>query len=177
VQLTSYDAWDWPELRESQLKTLAVPNTGMAVTIDLGEEKNIHPTDKLDVGHRLALAARHLVYGEDLVYSGPMYQSMQIEGNKIRLKFSNIGSGLAIGVSPATLSAVPAVVLNGFEIGPDEYHMKSAQASIDGDTVVVWSDSVPGPKVARYAWTGFPKPAVNLYNKEGLPAAPFETTP
>jgi len=174
VQLPNYDGWDWPLLREAQQQAMTVGQTGMAITIDLGEEKNIHPKDKIDVGHRLALIARHLAYAEDLVYSGPVYQAMQIDGNKIRLKFSSIGGGLTIGVSPATPGAAPSATLDGFEIGPAEYHMTPAQATIDGDTVVVWSDSVPNPKVVHYAWAGYPKPPANLYNKEGLPAAPFK---
>ena len=95
-------------LREAQLKTLSLPNTGMAVIIDIGEAGNIHPADKLDVGLRLALAAKHIAYGQDLVYSGPIYDSMKVEGNKIRLTFKQTGSGLQMSAPPWTPTGTPA---------------------------------------------------------------------
>ena len=97
----------WPGLREAQSMTLKLPNTGQAVIIDIGQGDNIHPKDKLDVGHRLALAARHVAYGQDLVFSGPTYDSIQIEGNKAKIKFKNVGAGLTIAVGPSTQPSAP----------------------------------------------------------------------
>jgi len=156
----------WAELRESQLLSLSVPNTGMAVAIDAGEWNDIHPLNKKDVGERLALAAEKLAYGDaSLVYSGPIFQSAQVEGNKIILHFSNVGGGLiAKGDS----------VLNYFSIAGADKRYVWAKAVIDGDRVIVWSDEVSQPVSVRYAWADNPEGA-NLYNKEGLPASPFET--
>jgi sialate O-acetylesterase len=154
----------WAELREAQLDTLtASPNTGMAVITDLGDEKDIHPKRKQPVGARLALAARKLAYGEDLVYSGPIFKEMKVEGNKAVLTFDHVGGGLAAKDGPLT----------GFAIaGPDGQFVK-AQAEIQGDTVVVSAPEVSEPKAVRYGWANFP--VVNLTNKEGLPASPFRT--
>ena len=144
---------------------------------DIGDANNIHPKDKVDVGHRLALVAEHVAYGRNLVYCGPTYDSMKIEGNKIRLSFKNIGSGLQIGTPPWTpegMAAPMAAELTGFAVaGTDKYTWFWAKAQIDGDTVVVSSDQVPAPTAARYGWAN--NPPCNLYNKEGLPAAPFRT--
>lgn len=156
----------WAALRESQLKTLAVPNTGMAVTIDLGEWNDIHPDRKKDVGDRLALAARKLAYGEsNIVYSGPLYQSSRIEGNKIIISFTNTGSGL---------TAIDGEELSQFAIAGADKKFVWAKAVIEGNTVVVWNDEIPQPLYVRYAWSDNPEDA-NLYNKEGLPASPFRT--
>lgn len=155
----------WAELRESQLKSLSVPNTAMAVAIDLGEWNDIHPDRKKPVGDRLALAAEKIAYGENIVYSGPIFQSQQIEGNKIILSFSNIGSGLI------TDDGEP---LSEFAIAGEDKKFVWANAKIEGDKVVVWSDDVPYPKYVRYAWADDPVNP-NLYNKEGLPASPFGT--
>jgi sialate O-acetylesterase len=155
----------WAELREAQLKSLSVPNTAMAVAIDLGEWNDIHPDRKKDVGDRLALAAEKIAYGENIVYSGPIYQSATIEGNKITISFTNTGSGLV------TNDGEP---LGEFAIaGPDKKFVW-ANAKIEGDKIVVWSDEVKDPKYVRYAWADDPVNP-NLYNKEGLPASPFET--
>ncbi len=157
---------DWAVLRQAQLKTLSVPNTGMAVTIDLGEWNDVHPDDKKDVGDRLALAAEHTAYGEkNGVYSGPIYQSSVIKGNKMVLTFSNTGSGLTTNDGEA---------LNRFAIAGADKKYVWANAKIEGNTVVVWSDDIADPKYVRYAWADSPDGA-NLYNKEGLPASPFET--
>jgi sialate O-acetylesterase len=156
---------DWALLREAQRKTLALPNTGMAVAIDLGEWNDIHPLNKKGVGHRLALAAKKVAYGEDLVHSGPEYESMKVEGNKVILTFKNSGSGL---------QAKGDDKLKQFAIaGPDKKFVW-ANASIKGNTVEVWSEKVPKPVAVRYAWADNPEGA-NLYNKEGLPASPFAT--
>jgi len=173
VQLPNYgEALDQPsesgsaELREAQLKTLALPNTGMAVTIDVGEWNDIHPLDKSDVGRRLALAAENVAYGDaTVVPSGPIYRSMRTEGNRIIISFTNIGSGLmAKGGGP----------LKRFEICGSDGKFVWAKARIVGDSVVVWSDSVSVPTAVRYAWADNPAGA-NLYNREGLPASPFRT--
>jgi len=166
----------WPWTREAQLKTLSLPNTGMAVICDIGDPTNIHPKDKLDVGKRLALVARHIAYGEQLVYSGPIYDSMNVEGNKIRLKFTNIGSGLTIGVppwKPDGSTPVKADKLAGFGIAGEDQKFVWADAQIDGDSIVVSSPEITKPAAVRYNWAD--SPIGNLYNKEGLPASPFRT--
>jgi sialate O-acetylesterase len=156
----------WAELRESQLKTLSVSNTGMAVSIDAGEWNDIHPLDKKDIGDRLALAGEHLAYGDkDLVYSGPIYQSFRIEENKIIVRFSNTGSGLV---------AKGGGALYYFSIAGADKKYLWAKATIDGDRVIVWNDNIANPVSVRYAWADNPEGA-NLYNKEGLPASPFQT--
>ena len=181
VQLPGWDGgWNWPIIRAAQAKALSLPNTAMAVTIDVGEEKNIHPRNKEDVGHRLALAARHVAYREDLVYSGPVYQRMAVEGSKVRLWFMHTGGGLAIGRTPRSstnpvAAEVDVSALHGFTIAGKGGQFVLADAVIDGDTVVLSSNQVPSPTAVRYAWIRFPRPMVNLYNKEGLPAAPFAT--
>ncbi|MDD5263127.1 MAG: sialate O-acetylesterase, partial [Methylacidiphilales bacterium] len=166
----------WARVRESQLKTLKLPQTGMAVIIDLGVENNIHPIDKYDVGLRLGKAARHVAYGQDLVYSGPIFQSMTVEQNKVRIKFSQIGGGLAIGTPPWTPpGAVPpsTTELKGFSIAGADQKWVWAKAQIDGDSVQVWNEEVTDPVAVRYAWAD--NPECNLYDKEGLPASPFRT--
>ncbi len=156
----------WAILREGQLKTLSVPNTGMAVAIDLGEWNDIHPDRKKEVGERLALAAEKVAYGEkDVVYSGPLYQSFKTEGNKIILSFNNVGSGLI---------TIDDEELNRFEIAGADKKFVWATGKIDGDKVIVWNDNIPNPMFVRYAWADNPDGA-NLYNKEGLPASPFRT--
>ncbi len=157
---------NWAELREAQLKTLAAANTAMAVAIDLGEWNDIHPLNKEDVGKRLALAARKLAYGDEkVVYSGPIYQSMKIEGNKIILTFTHIGGGLVVqGGSELKYFAI---------VGADKKFVW-AKAKIEGNKIVAWSDKVTNPVAVRYAWADNPEGA-NLYNKEGLPASSFRT--
>jgi sialate O-acetylesterase len=156
----------WAELREAQLKTLSVPNTAMAVTIDIGEAADIHPLNKLDVGKRLALAAENIAYGEkDVVYSGPIYKSMTTDGNKIILTFTDVDGGLvAKGCSELKQFAIA---------GPDKKFVW-ANAKIDGDKIIVWNDEIANPVAVRYAWADNPEGA-NLYNKQGLPASPFRT--
>jgi sialate O-acetylesterase len=155
---------DWAELREAQLMTLSLPKTGMAVAIDIGEAADIHPKNKQDVGHRLALAAQKEAYGRNVVYSGPTYDSMRIDGDRARLKFKNIGGGLiSAGNAP----------LKGFAIAGNDHRFVWADAVIDGDSVVVRSDAVSAPVAVRYAWAN--NPVCNLCNKEGLPASPFRT--
>lgn len=157
---------NWAELREAQLKTLAVPNTGMAVITDIGEWNDIHPLNKEDVGKRLALAADHIAYGNrKIVFSGPIYQSMKKEGNKIILSFMHTGSGLiAKGDSG----------LEGFAIAGNDKKFVWAKAIIAGNKIIVWNDIIVSPVAVRYAWADNPEGA-NLYNKEGLPASSFRT--
>jgi sialate O-acetylesterase len=157
---------NWAMLRQAQLKTLSVPNTAMAVTIDIGEWNDIHPLDKLDVGRRLALAAEGVAYGDTaVVYSGPAFQSMSRGGDKIILSFSSVGGGLV---------AKGGRSLKYFAIAGADRKFVWAHATIEGDKVVVSSDQVPTPVAVRYAWADDPEGA-NLYNKEGLPASPFRT--
>ena len=164
VERTKYD---WAIFRESQLKALIIPNTGMAVTIDVGEYNDIHPRRKKPVGERLALAAQKVAYGEkNIVYSGPIYKSMKIEGDKVVLSFTHVGSGLM---------AKNGDKLNCFEICGIDNEYFPVTAEIENDKIVVWSDNVPEPVAVRYAWANNPEGA-NLYNKEGLPASPFRTS-
>ena len=156
----------WAELREAQSMTLSLPKTGQAVIIDIGEAADIHPRNKQDVGCRLALAAEKVVYNKDIVYSGPVYQSMTIAGNKIILQFSNTGNGL--------VAKDKYGYLKGFAIAGADKHFVWAKAVIEGDKVTVYSDAVNNPVAVRYAWADNPDDA-GLYNKEGLPAVPFRT--
>mgnify|MGYP000103161848 CR=1 FL=1 len=157
----------WPYLREAQLMTLSLPNTAMACAIDLADADNpsdIHPKNKQEVGRRLALAARARVYGEPVVYSGPIYKSMSVRDGQIRLEFNHVGSGLmAKGGEP----------LKGFAIAGADRKFVWADAKIDGDAVVVSARDVAAPAAVRYSWAN--NPIGNLYNKEGLPASPFRT--
>lgn len=165
VQLANYKANEyWPVLRESQTDTLNLANTGMAVTIDIGNPKNIHPTNKQDVGKRLALWARAMTYGErNLAYSGPLYRQMAVEGSRIRLWFDHAGPGLAArGGGP----------LKGFELAGKDGNYVPATAAIDGSTVVVSNPGLSEAVSVRYAWSDDPSDA-NLINKDGLPASPF----
>ena len=156
---------NWAMLRESQLRSLSVPNTAMAVAIDLGEWNDIHPDNKKDVGERLALAAEKIVYGENVVHSGPLYQSAVVEGNKVIITFTNTGSGLITNDGEE---------LSEFAIAGADKKFLWAKAKIEGDKVIVWSEEVADPKYVRYAWADNPVNP-NLYNKEGLPASPFRT--
>lgn len=155
----------WAVLRQQQLNTLALPNTAMAVAIDLGEWNDIHPDNKKDVGIRLALAARKLAYNENIVYSGPLFQSAQIDGSKIIVSFQHTGSGLITNDGEE---------LSEFAIAGADKKFVWAKAKIEGDKIVVWSDEVKEPMYVRYAWADNPVNP-NLYNKEQLPASPFTT--
>lgn len=158
---------NWAVLRESQTETLKrIPNTGQAVIIDLGEADDIHPRNKQDVGLRLSLAARKLAYGEDLVFSGPVYKDKEIDSKKVKIHFDHIGGGLIAKGSEGELK--------GFAIAGADKKFVWANAKIDGNTVTVWSDHIQNPIAVRYAWADNPHHA-NLYNEEGLPACPFRT--
>ena len=166
----------WPWLREAQLLTLAMPGTSMAITIDVGDPDNVHPTDKIDVGQRLALLARRDVYGEKIVASGPLYKGFATEDASIRVKFRETGRGLMAGQAPwrpANVEPLPADQVIGFYIAGDDHRWYEANAAIDGDSVLVSSGQVARPVAVRYGWANSPR--CNLYNKDGLPASPFRT--
>lgn len=174
VQLATYNASNqngltgsqWAELRDAQRKTLSLPNTGMAVTIDIGDAANIHPTNKQDVGLRLALSALHGTYGMPIVHSGPVYESMECKGREAILSFSSLGSGW--------MAKDPYGYIKGFQIAGSDHRFHWAKAYLSGEKVVVYSDEVSAPEAVRYGWTDDASEA-NLYNKEGLPASPFRT--
>jgi len=155
---------EWAELREAQTMTLREPQTGMAVIIDIGDAKDIHPRNKVDVGHRLALWALANTYNLKIEYSGPLFSSFKIEGDKIRVKFTHAAGGLKTSDGGAP---------KGFAIAGDDHKFVWADARIEGDEVVVWSSSVIKPVAVRYAWAD--NPVCNLYNKLDLPASPFRT--
>ena len=152
---------DWAQLREQQLKTLALRNTAMVVTIDIGNPDNVHPTDKVDVGLRLARAARALSYGENVAYAGPVFRQATPEGRVIRVWFDHQSKGLA----------VKGGELTGFEVAGADGKFVPAMAKIDGNTIVASSDAVPAPLEVRYGWANSPQ--CNLFDGEGLPASPF----
>ncbi|MBN1293489.1 MAG: sialate O-acetylesterase [Candidatus Latescibacteria bacterium] len=173
VQLPNWEAETWPihgrnvtwaEMRESQLQTLSVPNTGMAVTIDIGDEYNAHPNNKWDVGRRLALSALHTAYGREIIYSGPIYDSMKVDGNAIRLSFKHVGDGLV---------ASDDAPLKGFTTAGKDRVFFEATAKIEGDEVVVTCEKVPNPVAVRYGWDD--NPECTLCNSAHLPASPFRT--
>ena len=168
VQLANYGrvppTSTWPELREAQAMALSLAQTGMAVTVDIGNPTDIHPRNKQDVGLRLALAARAITYGEpNLEYSGPEFRQVTREGDALRLWFNHAGGGLRATGGP----------LEGFEVAGTDGKFVEAQARITGDTVLVSSPQVSLPVQARYAWAADPKG--NLANAAGLPASPFRT--
>ena len=157
----------WAELREAQTKTLALHKTGMALAIDLGVADDIHPKNKQDVGKRLALSALKTAYNKDVVYSGPMYQTVQFDGNKAVIRFQETGSGLIVKNKYD--------YVNGFSIAGTDHKFVWAKAIVTGkNTVEVYSDEVKNPVAVRYGWANNPDD-LNLYNKEGLPANPFRT--
>lgn len=171
----------WAEVRGAQSAvTASMPNTGLAQTIEIGTGNNIHPPDKLDVGLRLAASALHVAYGQNVPYDGPRFASMAVEAGKIRVKYTNADSGLAILPSPyisndPTNDNPPLSTTDvlGFEIAGADKKWVNARAQIDGKEVLVWSDTVPQPVAVRFAWAW--NPPVNLYNKDGFPAVPFRT--
>ncbi len=160
----------WSELREAQTMTAeSVPNSGLALTIDIGNPANIHPTDKKDVGKRLALIALAKTYHEKVVYSGPVYTGMDIAGSNVTIHFRHTSGGLK--VMDNTLAFGPKV--QGFAIAGADKKWYWAHAKIVGNTVVVSSSHVPNPVAVRYAYAACP--VCNLYNGAGLPAVPFRT--
>ena len=171
VQLANFQASqpepsdnEWAELREAQSMTAQnIPNSGIAVTIDIGDANDIHPKDKQDVGKRLALAALAKTYGKKVEYSGPHYTSMKVEGGSVRLKFDHADG----------LTARDGGALTGFTIAGEDHHFHNATARIDGDSIIVLAPEVSSPTAVRYAWAI--NPISNLVNKAGLPASPFRT--
>ena len=175
----------WAELREAQSLTLAVPNTGQAVLIDVGDSGNVHPQNKADVSARLAAIALAQTYGQAVPFSGPVYQAMKIDGGKIRLAFKQTDGGLVAKPLPATYSVDSATgttaplvrnttgELEGFAICGADRQWVWAEAKIEGNQVVVSSDKVPAPVAVRYGWAN--NPTCNLCNGAGFPASPFRT--
>ncbi|MDQ6528805.1 sialate O-acetylesterase [Flavobacterium sp. LHD-85] len=173
VQLSTFDEFGgnsqkgsrWAELREAQSETLKLPNTGMAVTTDIGNAKDIHPTNKQDIGLRLAAIAMNNLYGKKQVHSGPTYKSQTIKENEIILTFDNIGSGLSTPNNEE---------LKGFEIAGADKVFHSAKAIIKDNKVIVSSDQVQNPLAVHYGWAD-DDTVINLFNKEKFPASPFRT--
>ena len=163
-------------VRNAQLRSLVITNTGMAVTIDLNETADLHPDNKKDVGERLALWALANDYGRDIECSGPVFREQKTEGNTIRLFFDHTGGGLMVGRKEGLKPAEEVVdgELKHFAVAGSDMNWRWADAVIDGDTVVVSSPDVPEPTVVRYAYAANPATA-NLYNRAGLPASPFTT--
>lgn len=171
VQLASYQAREphpseggWARMRESQAKTLRLHDTGMAVTIDIGDAINVHPRNKQDVGRRLARWAMRDCYGDkDIEVSGPLYASSDVDGGRIRIRFTHVGGGLKVHGGE----------LKGFAIAAADKRFVWAKAAIEGDRVVIWNENVKNPRFVRYAWAN--NPECNLYNDADLPASPFRT--
>jgi sialate O-acetylesterase len=167
VQIAPFNSWYKPfegaELREAQLMALSVPNTGMAITSDIGNLNDVHPQNKQEVGRRLTLWALAKTYGHDIVYSGPLYKSMRVEDDKIRIFFNYSDGGL--------MTKGPR--LTCFTIAGSDRRFVEAEAVIDGNTVVVSSDKVKHPVAVRFAWSNTDEP--NLFNKADLPASLFRT--
>jgi sialate O-acetylesterase len=187
----------WAELREAQLLTLKLPNTGMAVITDYGHERDIHPTPKRPVGERLSLAARAQTYGEKIVYSGPAFKDMKVNGDKAVLSFDHVGGGLVAkelvptdvrkntvktkegkeielsGAGWRVKEGSTKADLIGFAVCGTDKKFHNAKAEIVGNTVVVSCEAVPNVLAVRYGWAEHP--LCNLFNKEGLPASPFRT--
>ncbi|WP_274364865.1 sialate O-acetylesterase [Paenibacillus thermotolerans] len=159
------DGEAWPLLRESQQKVAdRVPHTGMAVALDCGEERDIHPRRKQPIGHRLALVALEKVYGCNVQSSGPKPASARADGNKAVISFEHAGSGLGSG----------GARLKGFHICGEDGAFLPAEAALSGNTVTVWNENVSKPAAVRYGWANYME--ANLYNSHGLPAAPFRMT-
>lgn len=173
VQLPNYDnsletplccSGSWKHMREAQLKILELPNTALAVTVDIGDSADLHPRNKPEAAHRLVIAALGKVYKKDIVYSGPIYKSMQIEDNKIKLRFEHTGGGLVAKDGN----------LEQFKIAGKDRVFLTGKAIICGDEVIVSNENIKEPGAVRYAWDNDPA-GCNLFNKEGLPASPFRT--
>jgi sialate O-acetylesterase len=163
VQIAPYHEMN-PEIREAQLLSWQrVTNTAMVVTMDVGENLNIHPARKEPVGARLALAARAVAYGEKIEFSGPVFASMTIRGNQAKLNFTHVGGGLV----------ARGGALKGFTIASADGRFVPAVANIEGDTISVSAPAVAEPAAVRYGWAKTPE--TNLFNQDGLPATPFRT--
>jgi sialate O-acetylesterase len=170
VQIAPYpyggDSTNAAALRDAQRKSLHVPNTGMAVTLDIGNPKNIHPANKQEVGRRLSLWALANTYGQKgIIYSGPLYSGMKIRGSTIRISFNHVDGGLM----------TKGGNLDHFEIAGADGHFVPAQAQISGKQVIVQAQGISAPKAVRYGWRDTAEP--HLFNKAGLPASSFSTMP
>jgi sialate O-acetylesterase len=171
VQISSFNSpgEDWGRVRDTQQRTLEVANTAMAVTLDVGSPNNVHPPDKQTVGHRLALAARHLVYGEDVPYASPLFREATVElqpdGSTALRVWFDYAQGLTTHGGPST----------AFEVGGADRHFVPAVAKIEGETVVVSASAVPHPVYVRYGWMGVMPD--NLFNAAGLPMSTFTSEP
>lgn len=157
----------WATVRESQNAALSLPMTAQVVTLDVGDALDVHPTNKQAVGHRLALAALAKAYGRDVEFSGPTYKTFEVTEGRVVITFDHVGSGL-VGRDSGD------GILRGFAVAGADREFVWADAQIEGDSVVVWSDRIPAPVAVRYGWASNPEGA-NLFNREGLPAAPFRT--
>ena len=157
---------DWAELREAQTMALSLPNTGQAVIIDKGEANDIHPRDKWTVGQRLAVAAKKVAYGLEVVHSGPTYSAMRVEGNTVRISFENVGSGLVVEDKYG--------YVKGFSVAGSDKVFHWVKGRQEGNEIVLDTSKISNPVAVRYGWADNPDD-VNLYNKEGLPANPFRT--
>jgi sialate O-acetylesterase len=167
VQLPNFigKSRDWATLRASQAKVAKdLPNVGLAITIDLGNPDNIHPTNKQPVGHRLALIAQKMAYGQDVACSGPTFKSLEVNGGEAVVTFNHVDDGLV---------ARGGEVL-GFEVAGDDGKFVPATGKIKGPTVILQADGVSSPQAVRYAWSNDPK--CTIYNAIDLPAAPFSAT-
>jgi sialate O-acetylesterase len=165
VQISSFKSngtETWGIVRDAQRRTLSLANTGMAVTLDVGDPGNVHPPDKQTVGHRLALAARQIAYGEHLEDSGPLFRQATPEGSSVRVWFDHAEGLTARGGA-----------LEGFELAAEDHHFVTATAAVEGSSVVVKSSAVKVPKFVRYAWAN--APSANLFNAAGLPASTFSS--
>jgi sialate O-acetylesterase len=164
VQIASFGtnaSENWSVVREAQRRTLAVANTAMAVTIDIGDSTNVHPADKQDVGARLALGARAIAYGEKVEYAGPSFRQATVEGAGMRVWFDHADGLQARGGE-----------LNGLEVAGDDGKFMPATGKIEGRSIIVSNHDVPRPKFVRYGWRNT-STVINLYNGAGLPASPF----
>jgi sialate O-acetylesterase len=169
IQLPEYaNLWEgfyWPWIREIQAKSVqSIPNTALVVALRTTDGFKLHPKEKLEIGRRAALVARKFVYGESLIASGPIFKEATVEGSTLRVKFDTAGDGLA--------STTPERV-QGFAVAGADGEYYFAEARLEGESVVVWSDRVPKPRTVRYAWAAMPQ--CTLINRSGLPAAPFRT--
>ncbi|WLD10227.1 sialate O-acetylesterase [Planctellipticum variicoloris] len=165
VQLPNFiapETRDWPSVREGMLQTLEQPHTGMAIAIDVGDPKDIHPKNKQEIGRRLALWALHDVYGRDIPSSGPIPTETTLEGRSLEVRFKHADGGLELRGEHA-----------GFEVAGTDGVWKTAEARVESDTLTLSSLDVPQPHAARYAWSN--NPTAVLFNKAGLPATPFRT--
>ncbi len=173
VQLANYMDKDkvpqeseWASLREAQTLTLSLPQTGQAVTTDIGDADDIHPRNKQDVGLRLALTALNKTYNmNNIICSGPTFRSMNIAGDKVNIEYDNIAQGLVVNNKYG--------YIEGFAVAGEDQRFVWARAILEGNKVVVFSDQVSNPVAVRYSWSN--NPDVNLFNSSGLPAAPFKT--